>query len=52
MQEPTSPEAWVKALGLTLDNTTDADDVEGAWEDAKTVYGQSKQAVQQGNGGA
>lgn len=45
MQEPISPEEWVKELGLTIDNSTDVDDVEGEWEDAKSVYEQSKRAV-------
>ncbi len=38
MQEPGTIKEWVQELGLTFDDTTDVDDVEGAWLDVRAIY--------------
>lgn len=42
MQEPRTPEEWEQELGLTIDETTDVDDVEGAWLDGRAIYQSSR----------
>lgn len=38
MQKQRTPEEWVQELGLTNDETTDVNDVEGAWLDVRKYY--------------
>ncbi len=35
--EEMTVEEWMQQYGLTEDDTTDVDDVEGKWEDVRTL---------------